>query len=255
MRQARHELRAIVRRLIAERRQSGIATADVLGRLLASQADPGGGPTDDAIIEECIGFLFAGHETTASTLTWALYCLAITPDVQERVAREGDRLLTGTPRLMEEVDRLAHTGRVVEETLRLYPAGVGIARMARRTTDLCGHRVRRGTLVGISVYSIQRDPQVWPEPERFNPDRVLSSDHTETEPIAYLPFGWGPRRCLGARFATTEARLALAMICSRWTLTYNEPEPPLVAITPSLRVQGGLPLRLEPRQPPRGASA
>jgi cytochrome P450 len=156
---------------------------------------------------------------------------------------------------MEVVDGLVPTGRVVEETLRLYPAGIGIARMARRTTELCGHRVRRGTLVGISLYSIQRDPRVWPNAESFNPDRVLPSDRTETEPIAYLPFGWGPRRCLGARFATTEARLALAMICSRWTLTYNESGPPRAVITPSLRVEGDLPLHLEPRQPPRATSA
>ena len=255
MREARRDLRAIVRRLIAERRQSGIATADVLGRLLASQADPGGGPTDGAIVEECMGFLFAGHETTASTLTWALYSLAITPDVQERVAREGDRLVAAAPRLMEAVDGLTQTGRVVEETLRLYPAGVGIARMARRTTELCGHRVRRGTLVGIAVYSIQRDPRAWPDPEIFNPDRVLPSDHTESELVAYLPFGWGPRRCLGARFATTEARLALAMICSRWKLTYDQPGTPLPAITPSLRVEGRLPLGLEPRQRSTGTSA
>jgi len=255
MKEARGQLKAVVRRLIAERRQSGLASADILGRLLASQADPGGGPTDEAIIEECIGFLFAGHETTASTLTWALYSLAITPDVQERVAREGDRLVAEAARLMDAIDGLAYTGRVVEETLRLYPAGIGIARMARRTTALCGHRIRRGTLVGIAVYSIQRDPRAWPDPESFNPDRVLPSDHTETEPIAYLPFGWGPRRCLGARFATTEARLALAMICARWKLTYNEPNPPRPAITPSLRVEGGLPLRLEPRQRPTGTSA
>lgn len=255
MKAARCELRAIVRRLIAERRQSGVATADVLGRLLASQADPGEGPTDEAIIEECIGFLFAGHETTASTLTWALYLLAITPRVQERVAREGDGLVAGATRPMDIVDSLAHTGRVVEETLRLYPAGIGIARMARRTTELCGRRVRRGTFVGISVYTIQRDPRVWPDPESFNPDRVLPSGHAETEPIAYLPFGWGPRRCLGARFATTEARLALAMICSRWTLTYNESDPPRTAITPSLRVEGDLPLHLEPRHRPRATSA
>jgi len=255
MKEARGQLKAVVRRLITERRQSGLASADILGRLLASQADPGGGPTDEAIIEECIGFLFAGHETTASTLTWALYSLAIAPDVQERVAREGDRLVAEAARLTDVVDGLAYTGRVVEETLRLYPAGIGIARMARRTTELCGHRVRRGTLVGIAVYSIQRDPRVWPDPESFNPDRVLPSDHTETEPIAHLPFGWGPRRCLGARFATAEARLALAMICSRWTLTYNEPNPPRPAITPPLRVEGGLPLRLEPRPRPRGTSA
>lgn len=123
MKEARCELEAIVRRIIAERRRSGIATADVLGRLLESQADPGVGPTDEAIIEECIGFLFAGHETTASTLTWALYSLAVAPEIQERVAREGDRLVLGAPRVADAVDGLAYTGRVVEEILRLYPAG------------------------------------------------------------------------------------------------------------------------------------
>jgi cytochrome P450 len=254
MTEARCELKAIVRRLIAERRQSDIATADVLGRLLQSQADPGGGPTDEAIIQECIGFLFAGHETTASTLTWAVYSLAVAPDVQERVAREGDRLVSGIPRLVDDIEGLAYTGRVVEEILRLYPAGIGIARMARRTTELCGQRVRRGTLVGIAVYSIQRDGRVWPGPETFNPDRFLPSDRTETDPIAHLPFGWGPRRCLGARFATTEARLALAMTCSEWTLTYHEPNPPQPAITPSLRVDGALPLRLERRRRPGGTT-
>jgi cytochrome P450 len=255
MKEARGELKAIVRRLIAERRQSGIATADVLGRLLASQADPGGGPTDEAIIEECIGFLFAGHETTAATLTWALYSLAVAPEVQERVAREGDELVVGARCLADAVDGLAETGRVVEEILRLYPAGIGIARMARRTTELCGHRVRRGTVVLIAVYSIQRDARAWPDPESFNPDRVLPSDYAGAEPIAHLPFGWGARRCLGARFATTEARLALAMICSQWTLAYTEPTPPRAAITPSLRVEGGLPLGLQPRHRPKGTSA
>jgi pentalenene oxygenase len=125
--------------------------------------------------------------------------------------------------------------------------------VARRTTELCGYRVPGGTLVLIAVYSIQRDARTWPDPDSFNPDRVLPSDHTGTEPIAHLPFGWGARRCLGARFATTEARLALAMTCSRWTLTYNEPNPPRPAITPSLRVDGGLPLGLQPRHP-RGTS-
>lgn len=248
MQEARRELEAIVRRLIVERRRSGIATGDVLGRLLASQADPGGGVTDQAIIEECIGFLFAGHETTASTLTWALYELAVAPEVQERVAREGDRLVPGAPCLVAAVDGLAVTGRVVEEILRLYPAGIGIARMARRTTELCGRRVRRGTLVLIAVYAIQRDARAWVDPEGFNADRFLPDDHAGTEPIAHLPFGWGARRCLGARFATTEARLALAMICSRWTLAYREPNPPRPAITPSLRVDGGLPLHLRPRR-------
>jgi cytochrome P450 len=229
----RAELRAIVRELIARRRASSDGTMDVLGLLLES------GLSDDEIVQECVGWLFAGHETTASTLAWALYSLAVAPGIQHQVAVEGDAL--GTRPSAADVDGLEHTGRVVEETLRLYPAGIGIARSARRPTMLAGRRLRRGTMVLISVYSIQRDPRRWPRPEVFDPDRF------KTEHRAHLPFGWGARQCLGARFATMEVRLALAMITSRWAVTYASAGAPRPVITPALRIDGGLPVHLRPR--------
>jgi pentalenene oxygenase len=245
MRGARSELQAIVRGLIAERRATGADSMDVLGLLLRAQAGSDGGPTDEEIVTECVGFLFAGHETTASTLAWAIYSMAVAPEIQARVAAEGDQLDEDPPSAAA-VDALSYTGQVVEETLRLYPAGIGIARMARRPTTLGGHRLRRGTIVMISVYSIQRDPQRWPDPDRFDPERFRagaeSADHA-----AHLPFGWGPRSCLGARFATMEARLALAMIASRWTVTFAGDRAPGPVITPALRIDGGLSVHLEAR--------
>jgi cytochrome P450 len=240
----RSELRAVVRHVIAQRRSSGGGSMDVLQLLLESQAAEDG-LSDDQIVEECVGWLFAGHETTASTLAWALYHLAIAPEIQRQVAAEGDGL-TERPSAAS-VDALDCTGRVVEETLRLYPAGVGIARKARRPTVLAGRRLRRGTLVLVAVYSIGRDPRRWPLAEVFDPDRFEGTDVEEPGPRAYLPFGWGPRQCLGARFATMEARLALAMITSRWTVTYQGSEAPRARITPALRIDGGLPVHLQPR--------
>ncbi|HEV3364371.1 MAG TPA: cytochrome P450 [Acidimicrobiia bacterium] len=221
MLRARSELRTIVHRVIADRRATKASSMDVLALLLDHQARTGD-LSDDHIVNECIGFLFAGHETTASTLAWALYSLAVAPEMQQRVAAEGDAL-QGRPSAAA-VDALHYTGQVVEETLRLYPAGVGIARMARCATTLAGQRIRRGTIVAIPVYSIQRDPRRWTAPDTFDPDRFRAGAVSPRG--GHLPFGWGPRACLGARFATMEARLALTMITARWRVTFTGERAP-----------------------------
>ena len=123
------------------------------------------------------------------------------------------------------------------------PPGVSIVRMARRNTSLGGHRLPRGTLVSVFVYGIHRNPRHWSDPEGFDPDRFLTQ-----HPQAALPFGLGPRQCLGARFAGTEARLALASITSRWHLRFMGPEKPKPRVALALRVHGGLPMQLTPRR-------
>jgi cytochrome P450 len=245
MRAARAEMRSAVERLVQRRREAGANSFDVLSLMLQSQfADEN--RTDADIVSDCIGFLFAGHETTASTLTWALYELATHPEDQEQVAQEGEALDLARDELFRAAEELKHTGRVVDEILRLYPAGIGIARVARKTTELCGHRVGRGTIVLIAVYPMQR-AKAWSDPNQFNPQREFPAQPGEAGAPGYVPFGWGPRRCLGARFATIEARLALAMLCSQWVFTYEQTNPPRAAVIPSLRVDGQLPLRLTPR--------
>jgi Cytochrome P450 len=225
---------------------------DVL-QLLLDHQDGDDTLSDDRIVTECIGFLFAGHETTASTLAWALYSMAVAPEIQERVAAEGDALCGEVPSAVA-VDGLRFTGAVVEETLRLYPAGVGIARIARRPTTLAGTRIRRGTIVTIPVYSIQRDPRRWAAADTFNPDRFDVADPAGPRQ-GHLPFGAGPRACLGARFATMEARLALALIAARWTVRYTGDGPPTPKISPALRIADGLPVQLEVRTARAGATS
>lgn len=231
-------LESIVRSAVAQRRRAAHTRADILQLLLETTDEAGRPLSDEEIVGECIGFLFAGHETTAATLTWAIYELACNPEAQERVAAEGDELGSGT------LDKLAYTSRVVEEALRLYPPGVAIVRSVRESTQLGGYQVRRGTVMAIILYAIHRNPRHWPDPGTFNPDRFLTD-----EPHASLPFGLGPRQCLGARFATTEARLALATIASRWRLSLMRPVKPKPRIELALRVDGGLPMQLRRRHP------
>lgn len=245
MKQAKARLQDAVSQLVNDRRANGTDTEDVLGRLIRSQRDTGT-PNDADIVDECIGFLFAGHETTASTLTWALYELATHQSVQADVASEGHTVRLSSPTLHDDAGALEVTDAVVEETLRLYPAGIAIARIAKKTTEIGGHRVRKGTMVMIAVYRIQRQPKVWERPDQFEPDRPTPPTEAGLRDSS-LAFGLGPRRCLGARFARTEMRLALTIICSRWKLTYQQPAPPIREVSPSLRVAGTLPLNIETR--------
>lgn len=246
MRAARQALAGALHQLLERRRRAPSPGFDILSQLLRAQRHDGA-LSDAAIVDECIGFLFAGHETTASTLCWGLYELANDPCTQEQVAAEGDRLDVSSPHPFTDSQGLDRTAAAVWEILRLYPAGIGIARVAKQRTSLGGHRLRRGTIVLIAVYSIQRSRTEWTNADEFVPSRSREGD--AEVPVAYLPFGTGPRRCLGARFAETEMRLALAAISSRWTLTYNESAPPVPSVLPSLRPKGGLPLTLARRRP------
>ena len=118
--------------------------------------------------------------------------------------------------------------------------------MAKTGAEISGHRVRKGTLVMIAVYRIQRDHSVWDSPNEFDPHRPNLATDAELRD-SFLAFGLGPRRCLGARFARTEMRLALPLICRRWHLSYEQAAPPRPEVKPSLRVCGALPIRLSPR--------
>ncbi len=235
-------LRRSIEQLMEYRRTQAGDSVDILGRLLQAQQAGTHQLSDESILDECTGFMFAGHETTASALSWALYELSLRPDVQDAVAAEAAGLDPTDPALSVRVAEMRRTGDVVDEILRLYPAGISIVRSAKRATHIGAERIRRGTVVMIPVYAIQRSAEVWDDPSTFDPSR-----HIPGNGPGFLPFGLGPRRCLGARFARNELRIALALICSRWRLGYNEPEPPTPIVAPSLRAAGRLPLTLAPR--------
>ncbi len=184
-----------------------------LVRALIEAVDPktGRGLTDAEICHELVLFMLAGHDTTSTTLTYALWSLGRNRDLQDRVRAEVAALCVRqlTP---DDVPRLDLTVRVLHEALRLCPPAAGTQRCTTRDIAVDGHRVETGTVAVVSFYALHRDPALWDDPLRFDPDRFLPDQSKGRSRWQYLPFGGGPRSCIGDHFAMLEATLALATI-------------------------------------------
>ena len=221
-------LRGTVIAITAERRDGGADHGDLLSALLATRDSPlpavagsdGQGLTDGEISDVVMAFFIAGVQTTANLLAWALHLVATHPHMQARLSTEVDAVLDGAPASFEHMSGLRLTGRVITETLRLYPPGWLLTRTVSTTTSLGEYPIPAGTALFYSPYIIHHRDDLYPEPERFDPDRW---DRTPQPPRhAFIAFGHGPRKCIGDTFGLTEATLALAGILSRWHL---EPVP------------------------------
>ena len=202
--------------------------APLVHALIAATDPANGRPlSDDAIRDELIIFLLAGHDTTATTLTYALWALGHHLDMQEKVRAEvaeiGDRSLTP-----EDVPHLGYTVQVLHETLRLCPPGAAVARMAVQDIEVDGYRVEAGTMVLVGIYAIHRDPALWADPLVFDPGRFSPDNSKGRDRWQYLPFGAGPRSCIGDHFAMLEATLALATIVRRTEIHSIEEDFPLI---------------------------
>lgn len=184
-----------------------------LVRALTGATDPETGCTlsDRDICNDLIAFMVAGHDTTATTIAFALWALGRHPEMQERVAEEaagvGDRELRP-----DDVSRLGYTVQVLREALRLCPPVVVAGRMATRDIDVDGYRVEAGSMVLVGVFGMQRDPALWDNPLDFDPERFSPENVGSLDQWRYIPFGGGARTCIGDHFATLEATLALATI-------------------------------------------
>jgi len=216
------EFRAAVRRvdeviygIIARRRAEGNDTGDLLSRLLAARDDEGSGMTDRQLRDECVTLFLAGHETTALTLTYAFHLLAHHPAAAGRLAAELDEVLAGRPPTAADVPDLAYTGWVVRESMRLYPPAWAIGRQAVEDMDVGGYRVRKGTQLIVSQWVLHRDPRWFDDPDAFLPERWDNDLVRRLPRGTYLPFGDGPRVCIGNHFAMMEAVLILATLAQQ----------------------------------------
>jgi cytochrome P450 len=179
--------------------------------MAATDPDSGQGLSDEQIRSELVIFMLAGHDTTATTLAYALWALGLNLDVQQRVADEaaaiGNRELTP-----EDISRLGYTVQVLHEALRLCPPGAATARMAQQDIEVDGYRVQAGSMLMVGIYALHRDPALWDNPLVFDPDRFSPEQVKGRDRWHYLPFGAGPRSCIGDHFAMLEATLALGTI-------------------------------------------
>ncbi len=236
-----------IRRIIRERRASGVDRGDLLSMLLLAVDEEGdrSGMTDEQARDEAMVLFLAGHDTTAAGLAWAGYLLARHPEVQEQVAAEVRTALGEQTPTAADMARLPYTEAVVKETLRLYPpAWITFAREAVADMELGGYTIPRGGLVYVTPWVTQRDPRWFEQPEKFDPERFLPERSGTIPAHAYFPFGAGPRVCIGAAFAHTEMVLVLACLMQRLRLepAPGQGEAELLAWL-SLRPRGGVHLR------------
>jgi len=167
--------------------------------------------------DNLLTFIVAGHETTALTLSWALYLMGFDQAVQQKARAEAQTVLQGRAATGADVENLPYIRQIIDETLRLYPPAGVISRTAQRNDTLCGREVRPGDTVMVPIYALGRHQQLWDQPDVFDPDRF--KDRKAIDRYAYLPFGDGPRICIGASFAQQEAVIILATLLSRFRFT------------------------------------
>ncbi|WP_280373459.1 cytochrome P450 [Nocardia wallacei] len=241
---ANTRLRQTLSGIIAERRASGADHGDLLSALIIADSPDSNDQalSDTELIDAAVTFFGGGTDSTAATLAWALYLVATHPDVRERLHVEVDKVLAGRRPEYTDLDRLELTGRIVTETLRQYPPESLFTRSVTTDTELGGHVLSAGTTIAYSPYLIHHLPDLYEDPNRFDPDRWLTG-RTKPPPSGFIPFSAGARKCIGDSFGTNEATLALATIAARWCL---QPIPRL-RVRPTLSVPtkpAGLRLRV-----------
>ncbi len=210
-------LDGIIYDLITTRRAEGVDHGDLLSMLLAANAD-GERLSDHQIRDDAMAILVAGHETTAYSLAFALYLLATHPLVRQRIQHEVDTVLGTRPPTLADLANLPYTTQVFKETLRLYPAAHILPRQATRDTTIGAFAVKKGWFVVMDVWTMHRRPDYFPQPDHFDPDRFTPENEQRIPRGAYLPFGSGPRNCIGRQLAMLEGPLALATLVQQVTL-------------------------------------
>ena len=245
----------VIYRMIRQHRSDLGQRPDLLTSLLqAVDPDTGAAMTDEQVYDEVTSMIIAGSETTAAAMAWAAHLLATHPDVQRAVQDEVDDVLQGQPVKYEDLGRLQYTYRVVKETLRLYPTTWMLMRRPLVDVDLGGYRIPADAMVLFSIYALHRDPGLFPDPLSFVPDRWLP-DRTKTiPPHAYMPFGTGPRGCIGGPFSHTEASVFLASLAQRHILVPVSDEPARI-VTTLIPMPGPLPLAVHSRKEPPGPTS
>lgn len=235
--QASRELRELASEVLRGCREDATRDAPLV-RALIDAADPATGRrlSDEEIRDELIVFMGAGHDTTATTLAYALWQLGRHPELQERVRAEAatiaDRIL-----MPDDVPQLRYTMQVLHEALRLCPPAAVSGRLVTKDIEVDGYRVPAGTMVMVGVYAVQRDPALWPDAATFDPDRFRPEAMTNIDRWQYLPFGAGPRTCVGDHFAMLELALALATIVRGSEIRSTDAQFPMAV--PFTLVAGG----------------
>jgi len=230
---------------INARRAEGPKPVPDLLDLLMDGEDPKTGRrmTTAELRDNLLTFIVAGHETTALTLAWALYLCGFDPAVQAAARAEAQAVLKDRAATQGDIANLPLIRRIVDETLRMYPPAAFLSRTAQKADTLCGREVLPGDTVVLPIYALHRHHNLWPDPDRFDPGRF--ADPKSIDRFAYLPFGDGPRICIGANFALQEAVIILATLLARFKFSLVPGRAPKPVMILTLRPEGGVWLQVE----------
>jgi cytochrome P450 len=241
-------LARVILGLVAERRASGDRPFDFLSLLMdARDRKTGTGMTDKELLDEVNTLIIAGHETSAGTLNWTWYLLARHPEVEARALEEIRATAPGDDFSFDQLMSLGYCNRVLRETLRLYPPVWLFSRRALREDQLGPYRIPAGAHIFIAPYFLHRRPELWPDPERFDPDRFDESQHPEVDRYAFIPFSAGARRCIGEYFSFVEMQMHLALLLPRFSLGFGAGGEPAVELEPAVNLRTRHSIPLTPR--------
>jgi len=214
----------MILQVIERRREKTVTSSDALGMLMQAR-DPESGRLmeNNQLVDEILTMIVAGHETTASTLNWVWYLISQHPEVEKKLSNELNTLSTYSE--FVDLPRFLYTRQVIDETMRLYPAGWLLTRKALRNDQLGEYFVPAGTEIYVPPYFIQRHPDLWEQPDRFNPDRFGPDNASRRHRLATIPFSTGPRNCIGEHFARMEMQIHLMTIAKSLRLRYIPSRP------------------------------
>lgn len=232
--EAVEKLFRVVDRIIRQRRSNFEDRGDLLSSMILARDPESDAPMrDEEIRNQVMTLMLAGYETTASALTWTWYLLSQSPAAVRQLAAEARRVLGGRAPAYADLDHLQYTGQVLNESMRLFPPAWILGRRALGDDEIGGYHVPAGTTVAICLYTLHRHPAFWEHPEDFAPDRFAPENSRGRHRFAFIPFGAGPRQCIGNNFGTMEATLVIAHVIQRFALELApgvqvQPEPVFV---------------------------
>jgi cytochrome P450 len=247
VKRAVEQMNAAVFEIIRQRRNGATESRDLVSILMRARDADNSAMTDGQLRDEVMTFLLAGHETTALALSWALYLLSRNPDAASQLHHEVDHVLGDRRPDVSDLSLLTFTENVLKETMRLYPPAWGVARTVIGDFDLAGYHIPAGANIVMSQWIMHHDSRFFSQPDDFNPDRWSDAACQNLPRFAYFPFGGGPRQCIGASFAMTEAILILTSIVRKYRLVQVHDDPILPVPSLTLRPKTPIRMRIEAR--------
>ncbi len=237
----RRELDALIYGMIDHRMKEGVGDADLMDMLLSAKTDEDGTPLErEEVLQELMTLFLAGHETSANALTWTLMLLDQHPAAKAALQEEVDRVIGKAAPTFQTLHALTYTRQVIDEALRLYPPAWLIGREALGPDQVNELALSKGDTVAIFIYGLHRNPAYWESPHEFLPERMAPDAKKAFPPHLYIPFGGGPRLCIGNQFAITEMQIALAMLIQRFEFARTDEGP--ISLIPSITLRPGDPL-------------